>query len=199
MHIMRSGTPGYYLIQSRSEELDRVLGEELRSREGALEGPGQHSLQDPRGRRAVCSAGEQRDQLWPLLSCLQGALHPVPCLLESFYGATAPVKTSPQGRLRAPRSPLIPLPGPPQAGGNAVTWAPTPPLDPQLDLVPVIFATSGLCGPGRVRYAHVEDEAPSSPELAVSPGEYRVGSIPSPVRLGSGGRVIPERRELRRG
>lgn len=92
MHIMRSGAPGYYLIQSRSEELDRVLGEELRSREGALEGPGQHSLQDPRGRRAVCSAGEQRDQLWPLL-CFPACRMPStrsPACWNPFMGPPPP-------------------------------------------------------------------------------------------------------------
>ena len=42
-------------------------------------------------------------QLWHLLSCLRDALHPVPCVLENFYGATSR-KTfpSPQGPLSAP-------------------------------------------------------------------------------------------------
>lgn len=86
---------------------------------------------------------------------------------------------SPQGHLSAPQSLLHSSPWThPQAGSNAITWLLAPSLDPH----PQIF-TSGPHGPGRIRRADVEDEAPH-PLTLQCPSESGWSLHPHPIHLG---------------
>lgn len=73
---------------------------------------------------------------------------PLPAEILDEVTSPVPASLSPQGHMSTPLSALFPSLGP-LSWGDAVTWVPTSPLDPDLDLISVRFASSGPSGPGR--------------------------------------------------